>query len=235
MSLYFASLRRKRVELANKPEKKGKKDLLEQQNLKWFLAKPFCRETLGAIIYLFYSRSPSRHKGAFTLGLGRATFFMVWMGFWANSFSLGWAQATENLHKWISGRDISNSGHIRAASEPHSGRILAAFWPHSGRILATFWPYSGRILVAFWPHSGRIWAAFGPHLGCIWAAFKSHLGSFWAAFRPHLGHYYIQWRPTKVETTGATLNYQTLISRLFETFLDFETKKQVVPRHAGTP
>ena len=46
---------------------------------------------------------------------------------------------------------------------------------------------------------------------------------------------YNQWRPTKVETTGATLNYETLISRLFETFLDFETKKQVVPRHAGTP
>ena len=46
---------------------------------------------------------------------------------------------------------------------------------------------------------------------------------------------HIQWRPTKVETTGATLNYETLISRLFETFLDFETKKQVVPRHAGTP
>ena len=44
-----------------------------------------------------------------------------------------------------------------------------------------------------------------------------------------------QWRPMKVETTGATLNYETLISRLFETFLDFETKKQVVPRHAGTP
>ena len=44
----------------------------------------------------------------------------------------------------------------------------------------------------------------------------------------------IQWRPTKVETTGATLNYETLISRLFETFLDFETKNQVVPRHAGT-
>ena len=46
---------------------------------------------------------------------------------------------------------------------------------------------------------------------------------------------YYHWRPTKVETTGATLNYKTLISRLFETFLDFETKKQVVPRHAGTP
>ena len=39
----------------------------------------------------------------------------------------------------------------------------------------------------------------------------------------------------KVETTGATLNYETLISRLLETFLDLETKKQVVPGHAGTP
>ena len=175
MSLYFASLRRKRVELANKPEKKGKKDLLEQQNLKWFLAKPFCRETLGAIIYLFYSRSPSRYKGAFALGLGRATFFMVWMEFWANSFSLGWAQATENLHKWISGRDISNSGHIRAASEPHSGRILAAFWPHSGRILA-----------AFRPHSGRIWTTFGLHFGCIQVAFGQFLGRIQAAFGPLL-------------------------------------------------
>ena len=47
--------------------------------------------------------------------------------------------------------------------------------------------------------------------------------------------YNLHWRPTKVETTGATLNFETLISRLFETFLDFETKKQVVPRHAGTP
>ena len=39
------------------------------------------------------------------------------------------------------------------------------------------------------------------------------------------------WRWTKVETTGATQDYKTLISRLFETFLDFETKKQVVPWH----
>ena len=39
----------------------------------------------------------------------------------------------------------------------------------------------------------------------------------------------------KVETTDATQDYETLIWRLFETFLDFETKKQVVPRHAGTP
>ena len=43
------------------------------------------------------------------------------------------------------------------------------------------------------------------------------------------------WRRTKVETTGATQYYETLISRLFETFLDFKTKKQVVPRHTGTP
>ena len=42
------------------------------------------------------------------------------------------------------------------------------------------------------------------------------------------------WRPTKVETTGALPDYETLISRLFETFFDFETKSQVVPRHAGT-
>ena len=42
---------------------------------------------------------------------------------------------------------------------------------------------------------------------------------------------YIHWRQTKVETTGATQDYKTLISRLFETFLDFETKKQVVPWH----
>ena len=41
----------------------------------------------------------------------------------------------------------------------------------------------------------------------------------------------IHWRQTKVETTGATQDYETLISRLFETFLYFETKKQVVPWH----
>ena len=29
------------------------------------------------------------------------------------------------------------------------------------------------------------------------------------------------WRRTKVETTGATQDYETLISRLFETFPDF--------------
>ena len=31
--------------------------------------------------------------------------------------------------------------------------------------------------------------------------------------------------------SGATQDYETLISRLFETFFDFETKKQVVPWH----
>ena len=41
----------------------------------------------------------------------------------------------------------------------------------------------------------------------------------------------MHWRRTKVETTGATQDYETLISRLFETFLYFETKKQVVPWH----
>ena len=35
----------------------------------------------------------------------------------------------------------------------------------------------------------------------------------------------------KVEITGATQDYETLISRLFQTFLYFETKKQVVPWH----
>ena len=44
-------------------------------------------------------------------------------------------------------------------------------------------------------------------------------------------HIYKYWRRTKVETTGATQDYETLISRLFETFLDFETNKQVVPWH----
>ena len=42
---------------------------------------------------------------------------------------------------------------------------------------------------------------------------------------------YYHWRRTKVETTGATQDYETLISRLFETFFDFETKKQVLPWH----
>ena len=31
----------------------------------------------------------------------------------------------------------------------------------------------------------------------------------------------MHWRRTKVETTGATQDYETLISRLFETFRDF--------------
>ena len=41
----------------------------------------------------------------------------------------------------------------------------------------------------------------------------------------------MHWRRTKVETTGAIQDYETLISRLFETFFDFETKKQVVLWH----
>ena len=41
----------------------------------------------------------------------------------------------------------------------------------------------------------------------------------------------MHWRRTKVETTGATQDYETLFSRIFETFLDFKTKKQVVPWH----
>ena len=45
---------------------------------------------------------------------------------------------------------------------------------------------------------------------------------------------YNHWRPTKVETTGALRDYETLISRLFETILDFKTKNQVVPRHVDT-
>ena len=42
---------------------------------------------------------------------------------------------------------------------------------------------------------------------------------------------YIHWRPTKVETTGATWDYETLILRLLVTFLYFETKKVVVQVH----
>ena len=59
------------------------------------------------------------------VGLGRATFFMVRVGFRACSFSPGWARATGNLHGLISGRNILNSGRIRAAFGPHSGHIWA--------------------------------------------------------------------------------------------------------------
>ena len=59
------------------------------------------------------------------LGLGRAPFFMVRVGFRACSFSPGWARATGNLHGLISGRNILNSGCIRAAFGPHSGHIWA--------------------------------------------------------------------------------------------------------------
>ena len=56
------------------------------------------------------------------LGLGRATFFMVRVGFRACSFGTGRARVTGNLHRLISGHNILNSGHIRAAFGPHLGR-----------------------------------------------------------------------------------------------------------------
>ena len=61
------------------------------------------------------------------IGLGRATFFMVRVGFRACGFGSGWARATENFHGFISGCNISSSGHIRAAFGPHLGHIWAAF------------------------------------------------------------------------------------------------------------
>ena len=64
------------------------------------------------------------------VGLGRATFFMVQVGFRACGFGSGRAQATENFHGFISGCNISSSGHIRAAFGPHLGHIWAAFGPH---------------------------------------------------------------------------------------------------------
>ena len=45
---------------------------------------------------------------------------------------------------------------------------------------------------------------------------------------------YNHWRRTKVETTGATRDYKTLISRLFETFLDFKTKNKWCHGTSGT-
>ena len=55
------------------------------------------------------------------VGLARATFFMVRVGFRACSFGTGWAQFTGNLHRLISGRNISNLGRIWAAFRPHLG------------------------------------------------------------------------------------------------------------------
>ena len=50
------------------------------------------------------------------LGLGRATFFIVWVGFRACSFGTGRAQVTGN---WlISGHNMSNSGHFWAEFGP---------------------------------------------------------------------------------------------------------------------
>ena len=70
--------------------------------------------------------------GTEELGLGRATFFMVRVGFRACSFSPGWARVTGNLHGLISGHNISNSGHIWATFGPHLGHIWAAFGIHLG-------------------------------------------------------------------------------------------------------
>ena len=75
---------------------------------------------------------------------------MVRVGFRACSFSPGWARATGNLHGLISGRNISNSGCIRAAFGPHLGRILAAFGPHSGHIWATFSLHLGHKKFNYW-------------------------------------------------------------------------------------
>ena len=57
------------------------------------------------------------------IGLGRATFFMVRVGFRACGFGSGRARATENFHGFISGCNILSSGHIRATFRPHLGRI----------------------------------------------------------------------------------------------------------------
>ena len=57
------------------------------------------------------------------LGLGRATFFMVRVGFRACSFGTGRAQVTGN---WlISGHNISNSGNFQATFKLHLGHIWA--------------------------------------------------------------------------------------------------------------
>ena len=49
------------------------------------------------------------------IGLGRATFFMVRVGFWACGFGSGQAWTTENFHGFISGCNISYPGCIWAA------------------------------------------------------------------------------------------------------------------------
>ena len=75
--------------------------------------------------YILFLQSLADPRFFWKLGLGRATFFMVRVGFRACSFSPGWARATGNLHGLISGRNILNSGRIRAAFGPHSGHIWA--------------------------------------------------------------------------------------------------------------
>ena len=56
--------------------------------------------------------------GSIHVGLGRATFFMVRVGFRACSFGTGRARVTVNLDGLISGQNISNLGHFRAAFGP---------------------------------------------------------------------------------------------------------------------
>ena len=78
------------------------------------------------------------------LGLGRATFFKVRVGFWACGFGSGRARATENFHGFISGCNISSLGHIRAAFGPHLGRhyIQIMLTRHKKSNYCTFlcWP-----------------------------------------------------------------------------------------------
>ena len=57
--------------------------------------------------------------GSIHVGLGRATFFMVRVRFRACSFCTGRDRVTVNLDGLISGQNISNSGHFRAAFGPH--------------------------------------------------------------------------------------------------------------------
>ena len=64
-------------------------------------------------------------KKWFRLGLGRATFFMVQVGFQACSFGMGRARVNVNLDELISGQNISNSGHFQASFGPHLGHIWA--------------------------------------------------------------------------------------------------------------
>ena len=71
-------------------------------------------------------------KNYLSIGLGRATFFMVRVGFPACSFGTGWARVTVNLDGLISDQNISNLGHFRATFGPHLGRTWAALHMNNG-------------------------------------------------------------------------------------------------------